>query len=1051
MKRPNKIEPFWEKSQRGFRLLGVKYLLIAAMLGLFSIAASSAWAQSKKAEGTVVSSVDKSPLPGVNVMIKGTTSGTTTNAEGKFSLNVAVGQELVFSFIGFESQSVKFEGQPINIQLKDNSQAINEVVVVGYGVQKKKLVTGATIQVKSDDIKSTNSMIVGSALQGKTPGVTIVQTSGQPGAAPKIVIRGVGTNQDSGPLYVVDGVPTGDINFLNPNDIESVDVLKDAASTAIYGARASNGIILVTTKKGSYNNKMTLSYDGSFGVQNLAHKVQMANAAEYATLINESNYNVGKAPAFTDAQIAAFKSGNTPFGTGTDWQDEIFKKDAPFHNHVLGITGGNEGSMYSSSLSYSDQKGLIGDKSDYQRISFRFNSEHKVIKDFLKFGQNLTYTNTVDQGVNTGSLYNNTMRGMFLSSPLCPVYDPSTADGFGRTIYSEEASSNPVAALYFKNQTKKVWDRVLGNAYLDFDLLKGLKFKTTLGLDLSYGTENTFIPKYSLSLYDVNSRSRAYQGMSKSLKYTIENVLTYDYTIGKHSFKALAGNSIENTNGFYVNGSMEDLILLGLPNAVINNGTNQDTKKVNGSKWNHRLASFFGRLNYNYDEKYLLMVSLRRDGSSNFLKHWGNFTAVSLGWNISNESFMEGTKDWLSSLKIRGGWGQNGNQNVPVAYPYAALINQTGAGYYFDGGSSLSIGGYLEKIPNPNLVWETAEEIGAGLDAVLFNKLNFTLDFYKKTTKDWILSVPVPAIVGTGNPTLNGGDVVNKGFEVSLGYHDKIGELGYNVSANLTYNKNEMTNLANKEGIIAGPVQVGSSTLDEMYRIQEGHSIGFFYGLKTDGIFQNEAEVKSYKSSKGTVVQPNAKPGDVRFVDQNGDGVIDKNDKIDLGSYLPKYTTGFNIGLDYKRFDLSVNIFASFGNKIANFTRPFDRGYYNYSSKFFDRWHGEGTSNKLPRLTDGAEANGNWTNFSDLYLEDGDYVRIKNLNLGYTIFSPSDKKKFISQLRVFVSATNLYTFTDYTGLDPEIASGAPDSWAGGVDIGFYPQPRTFMVGLSVKF
>jgi TonB-dependent starch-binding outer membrane protein SusC len=1048
--KPNKTEPFWEKFQRGFRLLRVKFILIAAMLGIFTLAANSTMAQVKKVEGTVLSSTDKAPLPGVNVMIKGTATGTTTNADGKFSIAAANGQELVFSFIGYETQVVKYSGQLLTILLKDDSQSINEVVVVGYGVQKKKLVTGATIQVKSDDIKSSNSMIVGNALQGKTPGVTIVQSSGQPGSTPKIVIRGVGTNQDSGPLYIVDGVPTGDINFLNPNDIESIDVLKDAASTAIYGARASNGIILVTTKKGSYNSKMSISYDGNYGVQNLGHKVQMANAYEYATLINESNHNIGKGPAFTTDQVAAFKSGNTPFGKGTDWQDEIFRKNTPFQNHILSLSGGNEVSMYSSSLSYSDQKGLVGDESDYQRISFRFNSEHKVIDNFLKFGQNLTYTNTVDQGVNTGSYYNNTMRGMFLASPLCPVYDSNTEDGYGRTIYSDEASSNPVASLYFKNQTKKIWDRVLGNAYFDFSLLKGLKFKTTVGLDLSYGTENTYAAKDSLSIYDVNKRSRAYQGMSKSLKYTLENVLTYDYVIGKHTFKALAGTSLENTDGFNVNGSMEDLILQGLPNAVINNGTNMDTKKVNGSKSTHRLTSFFGRLNYNYDEKYLLTAIFRRDGSSNFKKQWGNFTSLSLGWNISNERFMEGTKDWLTSLKIRGGWGQNGNQNVPYAYPYAALITKTAAGYYFDGSKTLSVGGYLERIPNPDLVWETAEEISGGLDAILFNKLSLTVDLYKKTTKDWILQVPVPALVGTSGPTVNGGDVENKGVEVSVGFHDKIGELGYNVSTNLTYNKNVMNKINNDEGIITGSVQVGSSNMDEMYRMQEGHSIGFFYGLKTNGIFQNEADVKAYNKN-GVLVQPNAQPGDVRFVDQNGDGVIDKNDKVDLGSYLPKVTVGFNLGLDYKKFDFSMNVIGSFGNKIANCTRPFDRGYYNYSSKFFDRWHGEGTSNKYPRLTDGSETNGNWSKFSDLYLEDGDYVRIKNVNLGYTIFSPSEKKGIISQLRIFVSATNLYTFTKYKGLDPEIATGTTDSWSGGVDVGFYPQPRTYMVGLSVKF
>lgn len=1049
MKKPKLNEPLREQSHRGFRQLGVKFAMVAALLGFFTMATLSVSAQVKKVTGKVVSATDKSSLPGVNVAVKGANSGTTTNVDGVFTLNIADGAELVFSFVGYQSQVVKYTGQPLDIVLVESSQSINEVVVVGYGVQQKKLVTGATIQVKSDDIAKSNSMLLSDALQGKTPGVTISQTSGQPGSAPKIVIRGVGTNQDAAPLYVVDGVPTGDINYLNPNDIESIDVLKDAASAAIYGARASNGIILVTTKKGSFNSKMSVSYNGSYGIQNLQHKVQMANAYEYATLQNEMSFNMGLTQKYSDAQLAAYKNGTSNVGTGTDWQDEIFRKNTPVQDHSLSITGGNEISMFSSSLSFSDQKGLIGSNSDYQRISFRLNSEHKVIDNIMKFGQNLTYTNTVNVGVNTGSLYNNSMRGMFLASPLFPAYDSSTSDGFGMSSNTSEV--NPVASLYYKNQTKDTWDRVLGNVYFDFNIVKGLKFKTTLGLDLSYGTKNTYTPKYSLSINDYNLRTRAYQGMSKSLKYTWENLVTYDYKTGKHTFKAIAGTSLENTDGFYVNGSKEDLLLTGLPNAVIDNGTNDATKKLNGSKSQARLASFFGRLNYDYDQKYLLTATFRRDGSSNFKEQWGNFSSVSLGWNVTNESFMESTRNWLSSLKIRGGWGQNGNQNVPSSFPYAALIKLTDGGYYYDTSTpTLSVGGYLQAIANPKLKWETSEQINVGFDAILFNKLNVTFDWYKKSTKNWIVSAPVPAIVGTGNPIVNGGNVENKGVEFALSYHDQIGELKYNVSGNISFNKNNVTKIANAEGIIIGPVQVGSSVMDEMYRIQVGHPVGFFYGLKTDGIFQNWAEINAYKNASGSLIQPNAQPGDVRFVDANSDGKIDKNDKQDLGNYLPKYTIGFNIGLDYKKFDFNMSITGAYGNKIANCSRPFDRGYYNYSSKYFDRWHGEGTSNKYPRLTDGSDANGNWTSFSDLYLEKGDYTRIKNVSLGYSIFT-GEKKSAISQLRVFVSAINLYTLTKYTGLDPEIASGAPDSWAGGVDIGFYPMPRTYMVGMSIKF
>lgn len=1017
-------------------------LLLALGCGFFS----AVHAQTLKVTGQVTDEAG-APLTGASVQVKGTTEGAISDATGKFSLNAQKGDVLRVTMLGYHPREVTVTGNTVSVSLQANSQNLNEVIVVGYGTQTKKNLTGATVHVSGDALTRNHAISTLQDLQGQAPGVQVTTVSGQPGDALKIRIRGISTNGNSNPLYVVDGVPTNDISYLNPSDIQSVDILKDAASAAIYGTRAANGVVLITTKQGRAG-KLKLSLDAYYGWQNPTRRMSLLDAKQYAILMNEAALNSGKSPyyVYSQAQIDSM-------GKGTDWQKAATNANAPIQNYDLSFSGGNTRSVYASSLFYQRQEGIIGvaGNSYYERLGFRLNSSHQVYKDIVKMGENLVYTHSNQSGIGTGNIYGNSIRGLLNTSPTFPVRN---ADGSWGTSAMSPEEMNPVAAMNTLNSNKTVYDKIFGNLYAAVNILKDLQFRSSFGLDLSFNSTNSFIPVYDLATNNVNTASQASQGLYRNLTWTWDNTLTYRHAFGDHNLTVLLGTSAQEYDGFSVSGSKQDLIIPDFQHAIIDNGKD-GTQKAYGSRSEYALNSYFGRLNYNYKDKYLLTAIVRRDGSTNFgaNNRWATFPSFSAGWILSNEPFLHA--GWLNFLKIRGGWGENGNDQIQ-SFAYLATVSSQYMGYYFGGmdASAISVGTAPDKTPNPDLKWEASQQADIGFDATLFHYFTLSFDWYNKTTRDWLVQPPIPALVGTGAPFINGGDIVNKGVEIALNYNHTIGTVALNVGGNIAFNHNEAVSVPNADGIIHGSTNVLSSNTEEFYRIQTGYPVGYFWGYKTAGIFQNQKEVQDYTGKKG-LIQPDAVPGDVRFADLNGDGVIDAADKTMIGNPNPKFTYGFHLTADYKAFDLTVTLSGVSGNDIVNGTRATDRYFNNYSTDIFGRWHGEGTSDRIPRVTLGNEANGNYAHFSDLYIENGSYMRIKSVNIGYDFSKTVFKHLPFEACRLYLSGMNLATFTHYTGTDPEVGYGNTEAdgnnWSSGIDLGYYPLPRSILVGLDIKF
>jgi TonB-linked SusC/RagA family outer membrane protein len=1033
-------------------------LLIFSMLLVFS---GNAQTTERMISGVVTEADSGTPIPGASVVIKGTTTGTVTNFDGEFTLGVSNEDVLLISFVGFASQEVSVVGKSnLQVALEEEVELFDEVVVVGYGVQKKKLVTGATIQVDGEELQKRSTTSALQALQGQTPGVQISSTSGQPGEGMNVTVRGLGTIGNSGPLYVVDGVQSGDISYLNNSDIESIDVLKDAASAAIYGSQAANGVVLITTKSGKKGSAQ-ISFDSYYGVQNIARQVDMMNSKEYAVIMNETAINSGKAPYFNADEISAM-------GEGTDWIDEMIYDDAITQNYTLGINGGTDASVYSISLSYTGQEGTVGGPSvsNYDRYNFRVNTEHKLYDDYVKVGQHLTFGYVEKRGIGVGDQYNNTLRGAFNTSPFLPMYDDegnflNNTSGAGVMHNGEvwdpwaEGESNPYASMVLNNQSKKNNQKLFGDVYIEINPIKNLTFKTTLGVDFYTEESRSYKPTYELSIYAFRTHDEASQNLSKGLALTWNNVLSYDYQIDDHSFSALVGTEAYRNRGTWLNVSNADLIISDLDHAYIDNTTNTELTRLSyGGAPNDEsmLLSYFGRLSYNYQEKYMLNATFRRDGSSRFDQshRWGNFPSVSAGWVASNEGFLESAQGWMDFLKIRASWGQVGNQNISP-WQYLAPIKTSNTNYYFGSAdydaSGNTVGAYPSRLSNLNLQWETSEQTNIGIDSRFLDaRLGLTVDWYNKTTKDWLLEAPILATAGADAPYINGGNVKNTGIELALNWNDQIGDFHYFISGNIAKNKNEVTEVPTEDGIVHGKTNMlYDNALEFYHRAETGFPIGYFWGWETDGIFQNEAEITSNTNSAGKVIQPSAKPGDVRYVDQDGDGVINEADKTMVGDPNPDYTFGFSLGFDYKNFDFSMSANGVAGNQIVQTYRNHSSAFANYTTEFLGRWHGEGTSNTIPRVT---ETNINYL-FSDLFVKDGDFLRISNITLGYD-FAKLINNKYLSQVRLFTSAQNAFTFTEYNGMDPEVGYGV-ENGSSGVDVGYYPRPRTFLVGLNVKF
>ena len=1020
------------------------------------------------------------PVIGATIMESGTKNGTVTDADGNFVIEIASDSKLDITSIGYKSQTVKPSATgTTSVSLSEDSNLLDDVVVVGYGTQRKKLITGSTVHVTADDIAAVNAVDAFGALQSQASGMNIVMNSGQPGEGYKVTIRGMGTAGSNTPLYVVDGVPGANIDDLSPNDIESIDVLKDAASSAIYGARASNGVILVTTKKGKAGGHVQVSFDGYMGWQNPnTNDVTPLNAKQYME-INDKAYQIQGVATYDWQKLIPKQYAQIMNGTwnGTNWLEETTIHNAPIHNASLSISGGSEISRFALGFTKFHQTGTIGAPADpkYDRYTVRLNSDYSLIKkkgrDILKIGENATFSATDKRGVSVGGIYGNSIRNLLAMSPLLPAYNDEGGYYEYKDIQADAwdfsaEMANPLAQMKYDNGFgyTKVY-RLQTNFFLEFSPIKDLTYRASAGWLYRHREGRSYVPVYELSSKKSNPNDDVSQNQSYSVRWSLENTLNWVKSFEKHNIDVLLGQSVEKWgygNGVNVTNS-NSLFPGSFDHAYIANANVVDPSltSIGGSpEAQGALSSFFGRVNYNYDETYLLSLVLRADGSSNFARghRWGYFPSISAGWVISNEKFMESTKAWMDFLKIRASWGQNGNCNISN-FQYLATIALDDP-YYFNNKDNPALGAYPNILPNEDVKWETSEQLDFGFDArFLNNRLGVAFDWYKKTTKDWLVRAPMLLSYGTNAPYVNGGDIENKGYEIQLNWNDKIGkDFRYSVSANFSHNKNEVTRLANSEGIIHGGSNAIAQNTAELYRIQVGYPIGYFWGYEMEGIIQNEKQLQEYldrncSGDKANSLQGESlQPGDVMFKDVNGNGKIDKgdDDKTMIGDPNPDFTLGLNINISYKGFDFALNGYGSFGQQVAKSYRQFsDHPDDNYCTDVYTKyWTGEGSTNRYPRFSDGKTAN--MSEISRVWIEDADFFKISRISLGYD-FKRLYSKLPVQKCRLYVALSNFFTFTGYSGMDPEVGFGNGASWASGIDCGYYPSARSWQVGLNINF
>ncbi|HBB92401.1 MAG: hypothetical protein A2X22_02590 [Bacteroidetes bacterium GWF2_49_14] len=1025
----------------------LKRLKVTAAFLILGMLVGSLAAQGLLISGTVTDEKGEG-MPGVNVFVKGTSTGSTTNFEGKYALQVpASATTLSFSFVGYLTTDETINGRKvIDVSLRPSAINLAEAVVVGYGLQKKSLVTGSIAKVTAEEMGRGNNLRVNQALQGKTAGVVVMNNSGQPGDFVSVRIRGIGTNGDAEPLYIVDGLPTNGwgIDYLSPSDIESVEVLKDAASAAIYGARAANGVILITTKRGGHG-KTQVTYDTYMGVQNPWRKLDVLNKDEYFMLQNEAAANAGQPWKFSQAMMDTL-------AYDTDWQDQMFNYNAPKVNHQLTFSGGTEKASFMSSINYYKQDGIVGkDKSQFERFTYKLNTDWDL--GFMKVGSSITLANLNSKGIGTNDHFAATSLIQALNTP--PIVPVTFADGTWATpedfgIGMQEIT-NPIAMLSYTNGQTNTY-KAVGNTFANFDfgklsdLLKGLSFRTSFGGEYAIVINRGYTPKYDLDA----THKTLINGVSRSednyINWNFENVLTYDKTFGDHHMTALVGHAALRNQYSNIGGSKNDVIFNDFEHAYIDNAVDPTSASIYGGYGDHTMLSYFGRVNYDYKNKYMVTAILRTDGSSRFgsSNKFGTFPSVSAGWNFTEESFMQNMSSWLSFGKLRASWGQNGNESIGD-FRYTSIMG-TGSIYYFGVGKIQYNGMVPYRIANPSLRWETSEQTDIGLDmGFLNNKLTFTVDYYNKRTKDWLIEAPAPLMVGNVPPVINGGSVENTGFDFELGYREHIGQWYVDAKLIGNTNRNTVLDIQNEEQRLTG----GSGGFGQsgIVRAQVGSPLGVFYGVKTDGIFQNWDEVNAYVDATGKKIQPNAAPGDFRFVDETGDGTINSEDWVQIGNPYPKFTGGLNLTFEFKGIDFNMFWYTALGAQVWDATRRYDMNFTNYRGSALLRWTGEGTSDTYPRLTY-TDLNQNFKTPSDFWVKDADYLRLRNLSIGYTL--PKSVISFlrISKLRVYLSGENLFTFTNYDGYEPEIGGGV---FSYGVDHGIYPQARSIYGGLTVTF
>ncbi|MFM1878268.1 MAG: hypothetical protein RLZZ241_1134 [Bacteroidota bacterium] len=988
--------------------------------------------QNFQIDGVVRDVTTNEPLPGVNVMVQGKSLGTATDFDGNFVLNGLTSGDIInFSYLGYTPYSFPVrQSQSLVVLLQEDVNALEEVVVIGYGTQTKKELTGAVAVVGSETIEELNPTRIEQALQGQVAGVQITSESGSPGSASNIRIRGISTNGDNRPLILVDGNVIEDLSVVNPGDIESINVLKDATA-GIYGVRAANGVILITTKTGRKNTSFKFSYDGWGGIQQTSRRIPVLNAFEYAVLINEAFVAGGGAVPFPNL---------VGLGLGTDWQNQVFE-NAPIMNHNITASGGSQKSSYSFGASLLDQDGIVGgSKSNFKRATLRMNFNSEPIKG-LNITSNVLYTRTNRSTLAEGGL-GSVLFNALNNAPTFAVRDGSglytLAEGLGNEVI------NPLAQIENTYNDTDV-DRISGKIGGSLGLLEGLKLESNFQFNYAEVNSLAFFPNAFYGSGKVFNVDRNFVVDSKNIfrDYTWDTFLNYANDFGEDQrFTATLGMSAFRTSGQFSGSTGFNIPDNSYANASIENASDVIDNYINTvGKFDSRLLSYFLRLQHSIKDRYLMSLVLRRDGSTAFgpRNKFGYFPSGSLGWIMSDEAFLKDSKA-IDFFKIRASYGIVGNDRI-AANAFRSVLSGEGA-YVFN--NELQFGKAVGALSNPEIQWEEQKTLDIGVDLRLWNDhISVTADYFKKRTEDLLVSPPVSGILGatapgSGSPVVNAGTVENRGFEFAIGYETAPeAVLDFGINYNITFLKNEVISVNNGVGFIpGGSFGVGQ---DPPARMEDGLPLGYFYGLQTDGIFQNQAEVDAHAE------QANSGPGDLRFVDQNGDNIIDSNDRTFIGSPIPDATMGLNINFGYKQWDFTAYAFASVGNEIVrNYER--NQPLVNRSIYTLNRWVGEGSSIENPRLTVGATSN---TLFSDYFVEDGSFVRMQNAQIGYTFTNTFNDKLGIDKLRIYLSGNNLFTLTEYRGYDPAASSGAPIG--AGIDPGFYPVPRTYLLGVNLKF
>ncbi len=1042
------------------------------------------YAQDVQVSGKVISNLDGEPLIGATVMVKGTANGIATDIDGAFKITAPKGSTITFNYIGCTPQELKVTGpmSDITIQMIEDSQILDDVVVVGYGVQKKSVVTAAISSVSEETLSQTAPTNVQNALKGVTAGVTATTANGQPGSAAQIRVRGVGTINNSNPLYIVDGMPIeGGIDYLNPSDIKSIEVLKDAASGAVYGARAANGVILVTTKNGE-KGRAKITYDFTYGWQSKLRSIDILNATQYAIMKNEGYLNIGQPAPYADPYS---------YGQGYDWQGAIFNDNAPMMNHQVSVSGASDKVNYFLSFGYFDQEGIIGgnyDQSSYNRLTLRGNNIYTLFDESKKrnwlnkfvLTTNISYARIHSKGFGGGGgYYGGAITNAIGMSPiLTPTLTPGSPeyqhqmdfyagndkyvpryDAAGNLYTVPEAFgggyqelTNPFYGWSFpsgKNWSHKIVSNFVG----ELQIWDGLSYRISFGGDLAFwGSDSHSEPNYYSNLSNTDAiHATASSEMNRGWTWQLENLLFYDKNFGENHINVVLGESAKQSTGWWINASANKLYNFEKPWVTVaqgapgeEDGGNRTGNAGPNSAW-PKLLSYFGRVSYDFGGRYMVQATVRRDGSSRFgANHkWATFPSFSAGWNITNEPFLERRPQWWTNTKLRVSWGKNGNEAIGD-FAYTVMTDGNNNYYFGPEGSSQTYGSKASGLANPDLKWEESTQTDIGLDlGFMSNSLQFTIDWYKKRTTGMLMTMMIPTYVGETKPIGNVGTMDNTGVEMDLRWAHSFGEFEVNLGGNLSYVKNKLVNLGNADGWRS---EVSNATAGDIARSMNGEVFPFFYGYKTAGIIQNQAEADAYNDQYHlTSGQTSwfAQPGDVRFVDTNGDGTINADDRTKIGKGLPDWTYGFNVGLGWKGLQLTAYFQGVWGNQIYDASLRGDTPAKNMPSWMLNRWTGEGSSNKIPiyRLADTR----NWQS-SDLYIHDGAYLRCANLTLSYTLPFNIVNKIGLDNVKVFVMGENLFTATKYHGFTPEVGDGVNI----GIDYGNYPEARTFSVGFNIS-